>query len=287
MAMLLYATNGRVQELPDTTQFLFWDKADFNRAFKIAKLTLAQYYGKYRGQIRDVDRQNYKIHPDVGAYLVGHAAAYKEEWRIHWLMDSISKDPCKTFVSRPVGQEVDWYQWAMFCSWYFYFHNDTGSTLLLSEDIAGGNCGRWLGQFLAKDQTFGHKWGYPFAHCVRNQSAVDALYFVDVNDFDVVRCRADVGVFVPPPPETWLETLAKWFPDASQAKKFAPYFEASHQPYDSTQHTVMAKQTPIPVDEKQLEESMGTEDKGSGVNLAIIAGIALAGIALFAVSVRK
>ncbi|MFA5054483.1 MAG: hypothetical protein WC565_10510 [Parcubacteria group bacterium] len=173
---MLYATNGRVQELPEGTQFSFWDKqVDLGRAWKIAKVELYFRAGKVK------------------------AAALEME--VSKLIDRIYSDPCKTFVSRPQGQSVDWQQWGRFCHWYMGFvarmysedwrvaYDADKDMESLGVDMDSGSCGRWLGQFLLAVQE--GKANSPALPCYSSQEQVDMILFWDMFDFSIYEQDVD------------------------------------------------------------------------------------------------
>jgi len=194
---MLYATNGRVQELPEGTQFSFWDKqVDLGRAWKIAKVELYFRAGKVK------------------------AAALEME--VSKLIDRIYSDPCKTFVSRPQGQSVDWQQWGRFCHWYMGFvarlyssdwrvaYDADRDMSSLSTDMDNGTCGRWLGQFLLAVQE--GKTNSPALPCYSSQEQVDNILFWDMFDFSVY--EYDAGKYTAPMGDLICKCRRpEWMPD--------------------------------------------------------------------------
>jgi len=196
--MPLYATNGRVQDLPANTQFLFWDnQLDWGRAYKIAHIEQQHTWGAEYGFDTN-------------------------EMYINLLMDVVSTDPCKTFISRPSFQSVDWEQWGAFCRWVFS-HNILQVETLLTQ-IKYGNCGYWLGQFLAsKSKAVG-------SYCYQNNSTVDnTKYWGPHFKFDPHKCQSvsELPDHWPTPDEIALgEAYARWWGDILgndqvQSQKFA------------------------------------------------------------------
>ena len=202
----MYATNGRVQDLPEGTQFSFWDKqVDLGRAWKIAKVELYFRTDKVK------------------------AAALELE--VSKLIDRIYSDPCKTFVSRPQGQSVDWQQWGRFCHWYMgfvarqyssdmYTAYDGGRDMeSLGIDMDSGNCGRWLGQFLLAVQE--KKTDSPALPCYSSEDQVDKILFWDMFNFSVY--EQDAGKYTGPSGELICkckrpEGMPEWVDTETQAE---------------------------------------------------------------------
>jgi len=154
---MLYATNGTVQDLPQGTQFAFWDNQfDWGRAFKIAK----------------IQQQ----------FVEGVTVAPHLEVEDHTLLELVQNDPCKAFISRPVSQVVDWIQWARFCKWFFRLNRAAREEVM--NQMRWGNCGYWLGQFLASG-TMADEEG-----CFTTAAKVDAIVFWDFHEWDYGRCRS-------------------------------------------------------------------------------------------------
>jgi len=204
--MSLYATNGRVQDLPANTQFLFWDnQIDWGRAYKIANIEVQHTWGNQYGFDTN-------------------------EMYVNLLMDAVLKDPCRTFVSRPSFQAVDWVQWGNFCRWFFS-RNILDVEALLTQ-IRSGNCGYWLGQFLASGtKAVG-------SYCYTSNDKVDStIYWGPYFDFDSHKCKSveKLPDHWPTPEEIALgEAYANWWNDllgrnesnsqqlASQTAKHSP-----------------------------------------------------------------
>ena len=237
--MPLFATNGRVQDLPANTQFKFWDnQSDWGRAYKIAKIELGYAKG------------------------FKHIATY--ETYIHLLLDVISKDPCRTFISRPAYQAKDWAQWGAFCSWFFY-KDIIGMDNVLSA-IRWGDCGRWLGQFLASGRR-----AYA-SNCYWSDEKVDNTIFWDMHDFDQNNCRSIRQV----PPE---------FPTPAELEamvRLGEYLgsETPKQPFEKPNMNRLVSQTTL---DAPPEIEMDSEDEKFVVKYA--KPIAVGAVVFAAVSV--
>ena len=79
---MLYATNGRTQDLPPNTPFDFWNQVDWGIAFNIAKVEQS--------------------------LLVGADRAPHQELAIRLLLDAVMRDDWSVFKSRPRGQAFHW-----------------------------------------------------------------------------------------------------------------------------------------------------------------------------------
>lgn len=160
---MLFATNGKVQDLPADTQFEFWDsQSEFGRAYKIGKLMLQE--------------------------RLGPAGAYNHDYLIHLILIEARTEPYRVFVSRPVGQPVDWQEWARFCYWFFGF--DFWQQEQVYRDMSQGNIGVWFGSFLAaRDQR---RFYGPFyiMDCLKDDASVDATQVWDCHEFEGADCAS-------------------------------------------------------------------------------------------------
>lgn len=116
---MLYATNGRVQDLPENQDFIFWTPDDYRRAYMVTVV------------------QGDAIHGPVQKMFIDFATRD--------MLDAIGRDPCKVFVSRPKGQEVDWERFALFAAWFI---SDIQQTTAKSTQIRFEGCSRWFPEFL-------------------------------------------------------------------------------------------------------------------------------------------
>lgn len=246
---MLFATNGRVQDLPPDTQFEFWDdQMDWGRAFKVAKI-----------QQQDV---------------VGVAAAPAQELMVHLLLQSVANDPCKTFISRPEFQLPDWAQWARFARWFFRLDYPTQEDVL--NNIRWGNCGQWLGQFLASNTTAMSE------SCFESCYTVDKIQFWDFHPWNPEYCGSDrqLPARLPTTPDelAGAVALAEWLqnmlgPDAKQFMNNPP------QPEDHAQTVMQNASAPPPLQDTVTEDGDDTSSwlwPAIGLAGALAVGIWLA-----------
>lgn len=244
---MIYVTNGWAQDLPQTTQFQFWDnQLDWGRAFKIAKI-----------------RQNDVLGPSV---------APRHEVMVHVLLEVIASDPYKSFTSRPAGREPDWCRWAAFCYWFYRQNMDQSWNTL--EQIRTGQIAVWFPAFNAWAADFGSLQNY----CCGSNRAVDDTVFWDYHEFDKSKCSSTrkVPETFPTPEEIaemvrggqWLaemlgsDTTAQNFYDSPPTlEQRAASFDASPPP-------------PAPVDETIYES------KGISIPL-VIGGVILTAWLIF------
>lgn len=159
---MLFATNGRPQDLPPDTQFLFWDEADNLRAFKVAMIEAQEAVG-------------------IPQYVYDSNVSW-----VNKLITAVREDVCATFTSRPVGQAIDWPQWARFARWYFY--KSYGERQDLCHTISAGNCGTWLGGFLSAMPNL--EATMYRSHCYTSSEQIDRLIWYEHVPFDSATCAA-------------------------------------------------------------------------------------------------
>jgi len=167
---MLYLTNGKAQDLPLNQQFEFWDQLDWGRAYKLAKIKLAE--------------------------AVGAAQAPALELKIQVLLDCVGQDPRKAWTSRPMGQAPDWCRWSSFCEWMFRMGRiDEEATW---NAIRSGNVAGWYPSYA----QFDSQWT-GVQMCCDSNAAVDATVFWDFHEFDRSTCQSKrkVPATMPTPEE--------------------------------------------------------------------------------------
>lgn len=188
--VMLYATNGRVQDLPANTTFEFWNNADYERALKICKIQWQHKFGKTSSELE-------KTYQSLDFYSQG-------------VMRCALTDPCKTFTSRPAGQKQDWVQWARFCKWLASMSIFDMTTA--TNDMAR-SCAIWLGPFLGSNT-------YAISeNCFQSNEQVDGIRFYSMEPWNESICMTrPYNPNLPPPtlPPTdtnWVDELLGWLPE--------------------------------------------------------------------------
>jgi hypothetical protein len=160
---MMYATNGKVQDLPSSSQFDFWNQVDWGIAFNIAKV-----------------EQN---------LLVGADRAPHQELAIQLLLDAVMRDKWSVWKSRPKGQQANWEGWGNFCS--YYLRSDVFAQQAMLGEMIRGRVDLWFSRYLASNvKAAGGK-------CFWYINAPKIVYW-DFHEFDRVECRSIRKI-----PPTW------------------------------------------------------------------------------------
>ena len=262
---MLYATNGQVQELPESTTFDFWDhQLDFGRAFKVAK----------------IEQQR----------ALGVRQAPLQEFLVHILLECVAADPRMAWTSRPKGQAVNWVGWGKFCRWIFLKSPlDLDRTL---SDVSGGYVSSYFPQFLAFNYTS------PFAKCYSTSDRIDKSVFWDYMEFrarppttvnpitGMYECCSErprdlvelEWVALTPEELAKLKEQAEWLGSILGYEKVRKFTD---DPPTMAQHASEVSQKaspPQPLDDRELEVE---NDSGSSSLLVPIVGLGAVGLLLY------
>lgn len=249
---MLYATNGKTQDLPPGTQFLFWDQVQWGKAFQIAKV-----------------EQNLRM---------GASVAPRHELDVHLLMESQQQDPYKVFVSRPASQAPDWVAWSSFAWWYFSMDPLSRSSLL--GDIHRGQIATWFPAWMqnAHDNLgYKRKGGYCYL-----PERVDTIVFWDHHEFDKNKCQSTRRV-----PPSWptpeelaqMQVASEWLAQVFGGDDDAMQRFVDSPPTASERASATSPTAPPSVDSGEVgggtDETSGTWIAIGALGLAVGLGVLL------------